>query len=306
MGKRKIYIECDGGFGNRFNELITGLSIARLFNLEPVVVWPKIAGCMAGFDDLFDNSIAEILLMDSEQFSAIKSQNSLQFMVHEHNYMVDDVNRIPTEQAVMRRKDLNELYDAVHESNLDIHFSTNLIPPYLDLGLISSILDQLVFLREITDKVHELLALYSDKMFFGLHARLTDFNVAETKKQEWKNLISEHSDKLFFICSDSAEFEKELINNYRNVFCFPKHSYVEKVIDGDWQQGFAYEGRIMRFNVKRSSDSVKEAMVDLLLLSESEIIKTSNSTFLRTALLLRAKKRGLLKFGMRYGDIFYV
>ena len=46
----------------------------------------------------------------------------------------------------------------------------------------------------------------------------------------------------------------------------------------------------LSFNVERSSESVKQAIVDLLVLSKSDIMITSNSTFLQTAQLLKLLK----------------
>jgi hypothetical protein len=40
-------------------------------------------------------------------------------------------------------------------------------------------------------------------------------------------------------------------------------------------------------NVNRSAQSVIDAVVDLLVLSHSQVVKTSNSTFLNAALLLK-------------------
>ena len=38
---KKIYIHCDGGFGNRFNSLTVGLMIAEKGGFDPVVLWPS-------------------------------------------------------------------------------------------------------------------------------------------------------------------------------------------------------------------------------------------------------------------------
>lgn len=303
--KRKIYIECDGGFGNRFNEVITGLYVARLFNLEPIIVWLETNRCMARFEDIFDNNIAELTVIGEGDFSKIKTTKTLQPMYHGYDYLVNEVHFKPTPFNLLLKNDLNDVYSLLKESDYDLHFSINLIPKYLDLGVIDSILDQLVFKKSILDKVSNVLSTISNNRFYGLHMRMTDFCTTDEQKQSWINLIKTSTDKLFFVCSDSEDFEKE-ISVFDNVFLFDKNSYVEKLTDGDWRHEFTdNDGRLMRFNVNRSAESVIDAMVDMLILSESEIIQTSHSTFLKTALLLRAKKRGLLKFGETYGKYFY-
>ena len=46
-------------------------------------------------------------------------------------------------------------------------------------------------------------------------------------------------------------------------------------------------GRVYACNIQRGATSVEDAIVDLLILSRSQIVRTSNSTFLNTALLIR-------------------
>ena len=50
------------------------------------------------------------------------------------------------------------------------------------------------------------------------------------------------------------------------------------------------EGNEYSFNIERSDESVIDAMIDLLILSSSSIMRTSNSTFLETALLIQQSK----------------
>lgn len=304
MMTRKIYIECDGGFGNRFNSVVTGLGIARIFNLQPVIVWVISNRCMAEFYDLFDENQARLEVIDGEQFAKIQQSSELQPMYHGYDYLNNEVEFKPTPFSVMKCRDMDDLAKLVQQTQQDVYFATSLIPPYFDLGLIGSLLQQLAFNQHILQSVDAYLAPYAGRSFYGLHMRMTDFCTTEEQKQSWLNFIAQNSDKLFFVCSDSQEFEAE-VSQFSNVFLYQKNSYVEKLTEGGWRANFDDEGRKMRFNVNRSAQSVIEAMVDLLILSRSEMIDTSHSTFLKTALLLRAKQRGLLKFGQTYGQHFY-
>ena len=63
------------------------------------------------------------------------------------------------------------------------------------------------------------------------------------------------------------------------------------MIQGDWTAVTAdHSGRLYAGNINRSGQSVIDAIVDLLLLSYSQVVKTSNSTFLQTALLMQASR----------------
>jgi hypothetical protein len=76
-----------------------------------------------------------------------------------------------------------------------------------------------------------------------------------------------------------------------NVAIYEKQAYVEKLVAGDWTTlASDHSGRVYPCNVNRSAQSVIDAVVDLLVLSHSEVIKNSNSTFLNAALLLKAAR----------------
>ena len=74
-----------------------------------------------------------------------------------------------------------------------------------------------------------------------------------------------------------------------NAFAYPKVKYVEKLTDdGGWRDTVVDDdGNEYSFNIERSDESVIDAMVDLLILSKSTILNTSESTFLKTALLIQ-------------------
>ena len=66
---KHLYIYCDGGFGNRFNSLIIGLTIAKKNNFTPIIVWPATSVCMSLFNDIFDTSYTVIDTMILNDFS---------------------------------------------------------------------------------------------------------------------------------------------------------------------------------------------------------------------------------------------
>jgi hypothetical protein len=89
----------------------------------------------------------------------------------------------------------------------------------------------------------------------------------------------------FFICSDSLETEKKF-DILNNVIIYPKNSYVTKLVDGSWNDlTIDNEGRQMKFNVNRSRESVIEGFIDLLILSKTNIVVNSHSSFLKFAKL---------------------
>ena len=53
----KIEIRCGGGLGNRLSTVISGLEIAKICELQPIITWEPSHSCFAKFSDLFDTSI---------------------------------------------------------------------------------------------------------------------------------------------------------------------------------------------------------------------------------------------------------
>ena len=92
----------------------------------------------------------------------------------------------------------------------------------------------------------------------------------------------------YFICSDDEELETKF-TQLNNAFSYKKKKYVEKLTkDGKWRDIIVDdEGVEYPFNVERSDETVIDAMIDLLILSKSTIMHTSDSTFLKTALLIQ-------------------
>lgn len=293
MGRR-IVIKCDGGFGNRYNSLLSGLVVARIFGLDVEVLWPQNNVCMASVSDLFSCTVP---LSDTAD---LPPRSEFINLLHFEN--------APGQVAgewVCNLKDMNALSDRIHASSRDILFSTSLIPAFLDLGIISQVMDGLQIRDTLRAQAEAFIAENQLGTFTGLHLRRTDFMANEAQDRAIEAMVANRSDLKFFVCSDSKETEDRL-RAFGNVYIYPKNSYVDKLIDGDWRQEFTgSEGQKLRFNVLREADSVQQALVDLLILSRSELVETSASTFLKTAMLLRAKDRKLLRFSETYGQHFY-
>jgi hypothetical protein len=126
--------------------------------------------------------------------------------------------------------------------------------------------------------------------YYGLQIRKTDFGAGGADDDALFDLVQKAGDKKFFVCSDNKEVEARF-RRLQNVAIYEKKAYVEKLVPGEWTALAAdHSGRVYPCNVNRSAQSVVDAVVDLLVLSYSQVVKTSNSTFLNAALLLKAAR----------------
>lgn len=282
MKTLKIY--CDGGFGNRFNALTVGLLIARVGNFKPVIMWPSTNWCRSLFETIFKNEY-EVL---SDRMSSLKDDcNDYAFVMHNNclNFPCQVVhpNSFDSVQSIV---------NYYNQSNKDcLVYNNDSIPHYVHNKDLQSVVKNLIFSDTIVDAVTEFVKSI-DGNFIGVHLRNTDFY--DPHKPNFDSIyktILDDVENNYFICSDDEELESKF-TQLDNAFSYKKKKYVEKLTnDGEWRDIIVdSDGVEYPFNVERSDESVIDAMIDLLILSKSTIMHTSDSTFLKTALLIQQSK----------------
>lgn len=280
----KVFIYCDGGFGNRFNSLISGLFLAKACNREPLIIWPETRWTEASFTDIFDSTIQEYKEFDSSTF------------FNEH----DPVNIVHWNPwgAEVEQHNCMGIYMGIDQflnsySNRTVMFYTSVICPWVDIYGLQSILDQVPFQPYLKQAAQDFIQTnFNNSEFFGLHVRRTD-HAYQINEDEFVDEINANPNQMYFVCSDDPQAELKFKNSCSNVRTYNKTSYVELYNpEGGWNTLTRDEtGHQFPFNVKRSKQSVIEAMVDLLILSASTVINRDHrSTFLQTATLLKRHK----------------
>ncbi|WP_294772287.1 hypothetical protein [uncultured Rhodoferax sp.] len=280
---RSIHIYCDGGFGNRFNGLIAGLALAKAAGLAPIVVWPRNNWCGASYEELIATPATVI---ERELASYVPEKDRYQFFMTEDHLGMGVANQSPLQTA-----SLDEALHYLAGSDKDVYFHTPLIPAFLEPALVYPEVQALQFQPALLAQVQAFMAQHQLTEFFGIHIRKTDFGANASDDVNLYQLVRDVPHKRFFVCSDDKDVEARF-GALPNVVMYPKRAYVEKLVDGGWNTPTAdHSGRVYACNVNRSALSVEDAIIDLLLLSYSQIVSTSNSTFRNTALLLQNVRR---------------
>jgi hypothetical protein len=277
----KAFIYCDGGFGNRYNSLLSGLFLAWATAREPYVIWPETRWTEAGFKDIFNSSLEEFKDFNKDTF--FEQYNPINIVhwnpwganVEQHNCMGIYTG---IDQFLRDRADRNIL------------FYSSLLCPWVDTNGLKPIIDQVPFQQYLLDEANKFIEThYKQDEFYGLHVRRTD-HAYQLDEEAFIEQMKSNSMNLYFVCSDDRAAETKFITASPNIKAYPKKNYVELLDpNGGWNTMTRDEfGHQFPFNVKRSKESVIEAMVDLLILSRSTVINTDHrSTFLQTALLLK-------------------
>ncbi len=278
---KTLNIYCDGGFGNRFNALTVGLLIAKVGNFKPVIFWPSTNWCRSLFQSIFKNKYE---VLPNRMSSLRDSYNDYAFVMHN--------NCLNFSCPVAHPNSFNSVQSIVNyynESNKDYFiYNNDSIPAYAYGEDLQSVVKNLIFSDTVVDGVNGFVKNI-DGSFIGVHLRNTDFY--DPHKPNFDSIyktISNDVENNYFICSDDEELETKF-TQLNNAFSYKKKKYVEKLTkDGEWRDIIVDdEGVEYPFNIERSDESVIDAMIDLLILAKSSIMYTSDSTFLKTALLIQ-------------------
>ena len=258
---KTLNIYCDGGFGNRYGTLLGGLAVARHYKMRPVVNWRNTSACRLTFNEIFTNDLAVIDKPLTDFSDSILMMHE-EFIKGKENHNINSF------------ADIDSLPIGVCGSYV---YNNNWIPEWIDEHLIIEAGRELVFVDKIKNFCDQYCKKHSIGPFtIGVHLRATDFNTYTphfNKEYKW---IEGQPDDQFFVLSDDPNVESKF-KKLSNVIVRNKEHYVEKGDNGSGWCG----------NVERTSESVMDALLDLTILSKTNIMVNSPSSFLKTALLLQ-------------------
>lgn len=272
MLNKKIYILCDHGLGNRFGSIIGGLRIAELTNSEPIICWPKNNWCQCDYEDLFEHKF-KVETNDFSLFLVNKIQEYQlpYFFLGSFN---NDLSKKIYGYTIQEINELNQHNSHLFYSNCKIP-KTDMISKTDVIRLLSSIIIKKEILTEVKNFCKK---NFINRATIGIHLRKTD-----TPKTADENCIFDEIKNTpsinYFLCSDNDETEAKF-KTLPNVKIFQKQSKVFKIIEGDWRQSVVdQQGNNFLFNINRPKEQIIDALIDLLILSRTNIQRKSKSTF---------------------------
>jgi len=274
--KPAFYCFCEGGLGNRLNSLYASIVLASQLGRPLRVIWPINTWCEASFESLFENSGLDVVDVEMIDCTALISRSTR--IVWEDHLKLGLHFRTPESY-----KNLPDFLEQTQSDRNAIFYCSPLVPDWIQSEQLDKAVLQIKPRVRLIEKAERFISeTFACKPFAGLHIRKTDYGKLVDEHLSFQ-VVSEHPDVIFFVCSDSKDTEYEALN-YQNVRIRSKASYVEKRVEGDWNKLIVDEsGRHYPFNIRRPALSVEEAIIDLLILSRSQIIKNSTSTFLLLA-----------------------
>ena len=258
----KLFIYCDGGFGNRYGTLLSGLAVSNYYNLIPVVNWRDTSACRLPFNDIFDNKEIAVIDEPLQNFTDCVLMMHQDFVIGKKNYNINSFSGIET-------------LPISDEGNYV--YNNNWIPEWMDEELIIKSGKKIPFKSVYLNKTNTFIEENDiDEFTIGVHLRATDFDTVVPKfDREYKWIQNQQQNKFFVLSDDKSTEEK--FKSLDNVIVREKEHYVEKVNENSsWCN-----------NVERTKESVIDSLIDLTILSRTNIIINSPSSFLKTSLLLK-------------------
>lgn len=270
---KEFAIFCDGGFGNRYNALVSGLTIANYFGWNYKIYWPQNNWCQAGFEKIFDVSLTAIDQKLTDLAPALKSFHAL---------LHDELGAKTIERPFHNAYDFSDLdaFGRANEQHEFVFFYPALIPHWLTQNLLDETIRALKINEAIQNQARRfLIDDLNSSAYYGIHLRRTDLNIGYSD-QEVQEICNLHPDRLFFVCSDDP-YAEILAQRMPNVKTRRKNAYVEKKISStNWTAPTADDdGRVYHGNIQRSENSVVDAVVDMLILGHAEQLGMTGSTF---------------------------
>jgi glycosyltransferase involved in cell wall biosynthesis/SAM-dependent methyltransferase len=259
----RIICYCAGTLGNRLFMLEQAHALANGTGRSLALVWPQNDPlCPIDFSSLFEPSIQEIsedemLALESIRIYALVKDVANQAIINGgkrfrnlvKHWGCSDPGSIETEEF---------------DDNEDVMLYQPLPPEDYAQGITSDLMDKLTPTNEISQRIQSLLReLNVSKRILGVHARGTDFGIdVDAYANQIKRALQKNPKQRFLVCSDDAQYEAVLQNQFGNhVITRSKLSNPQKKQN---ELGWALN------NIRCSAESVKEALVDFYLLSQTD------------------------------------
>lgn len=270
---------CDGGLSNRLAVYLFGMYLKNRLDVPVRFSWPRNNWCGASLEKIMD--IRGVANDDWDLQSHKLKEHEYELVMHENQVGFRSNWQKPSDFS-----DLKSFQTCLTKKTKPVFYFNNQFPMMLSPAQIIESVRFLLPSKQIQKKVTDFcLKNNISKHTIGVHVRGTDFPGKINPATLFEH-IKTRSEK-FFICSDEKNVN-ELFASLPNCVVFTKAHFPKQLkVNANWNDLIKDDqGRIFNFNVDRNSESVEEALVDLLILSKTNVQRLSNSSFEYLAFLL--------------------
>ena len=273
---------CDGGLANRLNALLFALILRKKLSHTWRIAWPLNNWCGADLHELLVPPLP-VEATPLSHFRAL-SGGDAPLMLMQENQLDFPAERFRLHHDLQSYAAFGEFLDAPH----GVVYFHNQIPSWVPAADVHEALRELRLNTSVAQRAwafcqrqriaHDVL---------GMHIRKTDFGDAVDDQRLFAQV--QLSTQRHFVCSDAAEVNQRFAT-LAHCAVVPKTAFPQKrEASAAWQQWTRdSDGRAFPFNIERGAVAVVEGFIDLLILSRTQLLPTSSSSFLAFARLLQS------------------
>lgn len=288
---KSIVIKPSGGLGNRIISLIGGTFLSQILNCKAYVYWHPCHLCDCEYEDIFIKDSA--VLLTQQEYHTLD------------NYIDTTLIRpvLKTSDTLFKRYNKNSLHielvnkDTLLQNHI-IAYKGCILPTFITFEDIINILGIFRFKKEIYELAYDFIIKNNiNNNDRGYHGRFTDCYNRDKKYNELNttnkltlfNTITDNKNTRYFVCSCDRNLEFEL-NIFNNVIFRPKVNYPEFYTSYNNMCDTAPVNTLIRKDYLINSDTlfplnyiskdaVMEGIIDMLILSRTNMVKAISSTF---------------------------
>lgn len=276
--KNSLNVILEGKVGNSFGALFYAFYISKKANKKLAINSVNNINNLASFYDLFSKKNN----FQHTEYSVTELNNKINkevpFFLHKGHYV--DSGAVKGREVIYHR--------SMSEEELLTNISKYDSICYLDDASAHAMSNPDIMVESAKELIIEESILESVKDFCnknkidnntkGVHIRATDWpwkhDCINNAYRVIGDLISHDNKVKIFVCCDEKYIEDDLVNKVpNNIIVNTKNSYVKKVVEGTWRKEpvDAGDGREQEYNTLIDVESAKEAFIDLLILSRTDI-----------------------------------
>jgi len=258
---KSIILYCAGGLTNRIFPIASAKHFAKQAGRKLLIYWPLDFRCDGHFGSLYDDDLEFI----DESFLLNLNDDETEYLVVYPETVANDASVYG--RSFLADKNARGLIQYRKSPPIDsetenILFCTNNF--FGDIDASRECLLNMKIKPSIIEEANLIATeLQLDKTVLGVHARGTDFNMSQ-EQYMWE--IKQFNHYRVFICSDDELLESELYIQTRD--CLEKSPIIrhkEYVVKNNLSRP-EWSG-----NAYTSSNALREAVIDLILLSKTDL-----------------------------------
>ncbi len=273
----KLIVILEGKIGNCFGCLYFAHKLAKDTGKDFVINSVNNINREASFYDLFSekNGYEHIEYSITELNKIVPKD--IPFLLHKSHY-VDSGAIVDREVIYHRGMSKEELTELIKTKKSVCYLDDASAHAMRNPDVITETAHNLKFKEDIVEQVDKFCKennITNDVK--GIHIRATDWpwkqDCINSAYNTIQSLVDNNPNEKIFVCCDEEHIEDDLVSKLpENIIVNKKNSYVKKAIEGTWREDVeAGDGRVMNYNTKIDVESAKEAIVDMLLLSRTDI-----------------------------------